>query len=68
MNMESTNDPIVAEVRAAREEHGAKFGYDVTEIFKDLRAKQESSGRKYVRYPARLSTVKASGKSNESHS
>jgi len=49
----TTTDPIVAEVRAVREKHAAQFGYDVKEIFKSIRAQQESSGRKYVRYPAR---------------
>lgn len=49
-------DPIVAEVRAVREKHAAKFGYDIKEIFKDIRAQQEASGRSYVRYPARPAT------------
>ncbi len=48
-----TNDPIVAEVRAARDKHAAQFGYDLTEIFRDLRERQQSSGRKYVRYAPR---------------
>ena len=46
-------DPIVAEVRAVRDEYAARFGYDVSAIFRDLRARQETSGRVYVRYPAR---------------
>ena len=46
-------DPIIAEIRAVRDEHVAKFDYDVKAIFEDLRARQEASGRKYVRYPAR---------------
>ena len=46
-------DPIIAEVRAVRDEHAAKFGNGVEAIFKDIRARQEASGRKYVRYPAR---------------
>ena len=46
-------DPIIAEVRAVRDEHAAKFDYDVKTIFEDPRARQEASGRKYVRYPAR---------------
>jgi len=49
------SDPIVAEVRAAREKHAAEFGYDLKEIFRDIRTRQESSGRKYVRYPSRPS-------------
>jgi hypothetical protein len=68
MKKTTTNDPIVAEVRAAREEHAAQFGYDVSEIFKDLRARQVASGREYVRFPARPSTVKTSGKPAESDS
>lgn len=46
-------DPIIAEIRAVRVEHAAKFDYDVKAIFEDLRARQEASGRKYVSYPAR---------------
>ena len=46
-------DPIIAEVWAVRGEHAARFRYDVKAIFKDIRTRQEASGRKYVRYPAR---------------
>ena len=49
----TTNDPIIAEVRAAREKHAAQFGYDLEKIFRDLRARQKASGRKYTRYAAR---------------
>ena len=49
----TTNDPIVAEVRAARDKHAAQFGYDLKEIFRDIKAKQQASGRKFVRYPPR---------------
>ena len=45
--------PIVAEVRAIRDELAAQCGYDLKEIFRQLRHQQASSGRKYVRYPAR---------------
>ena len=48
-----TTDPIVAEVRAARDQHAARFGYDLKEIFRDIQERQESSGRKYVRYASR---------------
>ena len=47
------DDPIVAEVRAIRDELAAQCGYDLKEIFRQLRRQQASSGRKYVRYPAR---------------
>jgi len=46
-------DLIVAEVRAVREKHAAQFGYDLKAIFRDIRAKEQASGRKYVRYPPR---------------
>ena len=46
-------NPLITEVRAVREEHAARFGYDVKAIFKDIRSRQEASGRKCVRYPAR---------------
>ncbi|MDE0331553.1 MAG: hypothetical protein OXL41_06755 [Nitrospinae bacterium] len=46
-------DPIIAEVRAARDAHAARFGYDVAEIFRDIRAMQDASGSEYVCHPAR---------------
>lgn len=48
-----TIDPIIAEVRAARDAHAARFDYDVAAIFRDIREMQEASGRDYVRHPAR---------------
>ena len=47
------NDPIVAEVRAIRDELAAQCGYDIKEIFRKLREQQAESGLNYVRYPAR---------------
>ena len=46
-------DPIIAELRALRDAHAARFNYDVKAIFGDIRATQEKSGREYVRYPSR---------------
>ena len=46
-------DPIIAEVRAIRQAYASRFDYDVEAIFKDIRARQEASGREYVRLPAR---------------
>ena len=54
-------DPIIAEVRAVRDEHAARFGYDVEAIFRDIRAMQEASGGEYVRYPARRVVVGSGG-------
>jgi hypothetical protein len=48
-----TTDPIVAEVRAARDAHAAKFAYDLKEIFRDIKERQKESGREYVTYPSR---------------
>ncbi len=45
-------DPIIAEVRAVRQAYAARFDYDVDAIFRDIRARQEASGREYVRLPA----------------
>jgi len=49
----SPSDSIIAEVWAVRDQHAARFDYDVKSIFRDIQARQEASGRKYVRYPAR---------------
>ncbi len=38
------SDPIVEEVRAAREEHAARFGYDLKKIAEDVRKKREQLG------------------------
>ncbi len=46
-------DPIIAEIRAVRDAHAARFGYDVEAIFRDILASQKASDRTYVRYPAR---------------
>ncbi len=47
------SDPIIAELRAVRDEHAARFNYDVAAIFRDLRAKHAAISRDYVRYTPR---------------
>jgi len=42
-------DEIVEEVRKARDEYAAKFDYDLHAIARDLREKQEQSGKTIVR-------------------
>ena len=42
------NDPIVEEVRSAREEHAAKFNYNLDEIVRDLQEKQKKSSNKVI--------------------
>ncbi len=42
-------DPIVSQVRQVREELAARFNFDVSAIFRDLRARQTSLGSRLVR-------------------
>lgn len=42
------NDEIVEEVRKVRDEHAAKFDYDISAICADIRKKQTDSGRKII--------------------
>ena len=35
-------DEIVEEVRAAREAYAARFNYDLAEMYKDLKAKEQA--------------------------
>jgi hypothetical protein len=46
-------DPIVAEIRKIREEHAAKFNYDLWAIYEDLKEQERKSGRQFVSYPPR---------------
>lgn len=46
-------DPIVEEVRKEREAYGARFNHDLAAIFRDLKAREQASGRKYVRFAAK---------------
>jgi hypothetical protein len=47
-------DPIVEEVRKAREAHAAQFNYDLSAICADLKQKEKSAGHPVVsRQPKR---------------
>lgn len=46
----SWSDPIVDEVRRARDAYAARFNYDLWAIFRDLKEKEKQSGRKVVSY------------------
>ena len=46
-------DPIVDEVRKAREEYARQFNYDLDAICRNLRKKQELSSAKVVSLPKR---------------
>lgn len=41
-------DEIVEEVRAVREAHAARFGYDLDAIYQDLQAQEQQSQRQIV--------------------
>ncbi len=45
-------DPT-AEIKRIRHQLGAEMNFDLDRIFAQLRSRQESSGRVYVRRPAR---------------
>jgi hypothetical protein len=53
-------DPIVDEVRKAREAHAAQFNYDLLAICRDLRKKEQQSGHPVVSRQPRL-RLKATG-------
>ena len=46
-------DPIVEEIRKIREEHAARFNYDVRAIGEDLMRRQHDSGHRIVSLPPR---------------
>ena len=47
------DDPIVAEVRAARDRLAARFDYDLEAIFRYIQAEEARSGLTYVPCPPR---------------
>ena len=48
-----TEDPIVEEVRRARDDYAKSFHYDLDAICRDLQQKQTQSGRPVVSFPPR---------------
>lgn len=62
-------DPVIAEIRAVREAHAAKFGGDVRAMLADLRKRQRESGRKSVLRPAKRvpSSVRKSEAASATH-
>jgi hypothetical protein len=51
------SDPIVDEVRRARDAYAARFNYDLQAIYRDLKEQEKRSGRKVV--PAPKDVVRA---------
>ncbi len=56
------DDPIVAEVRKARDEYARRFDYDLDAICKDLQQKQAQPGRKVVSFPPKRPKPATSGR------
>jgi hypothetical protein len=48
MKTKTWESPIVLEVRKVKERLAAKFNYDIDAMFRDLRAREKTSGRRYV--------------------
>lgn len=45
------DDPIVAEVRKARDDYARRFNYDLEAIVKDLQEKEKRHGSRLVSFP-----------------
>jgi hypothetical protein len=54
-------DPIVEEVRKARDAHAARFNYDLHAICEDLRKKEKSCGHPVVSLPPKPLLKAATG-------
>jgi hypothetical protein len=48
-------DPIVEEVRQYREQHAARFNYELQAIYQDLKEQEHKSNRAFSSYSPRLS-------------
>jgi hypothetical protein len=55
------DDPIVEEVRRVRDEHAARFNYDLNAIYRDLKEHERTSGRRYVRFEPQPLPTKRTG-------
>jgi hypothetical protein len=51
--LQTTNDPIVDEVRRIRDAHAASFNYDLDAIFQDIKRQEKESGLNFVNGVAR---------------
>ncbi len=56
------DDPIVAEVRKARDEYARRFNYDLDAICNDLQQRQAEPGRKLVSFPPKRSKAVVGGR------
>ena len=53
-------DPIVDEVRKHRDEHAARFDFDLKRIFADLADQERASDREYLKLRPKRPTRRAS--------
>ena len=51
-------DPIVEEVRNARQRHAKRFNYDLKKIAEDLKEREKRSERRIVSFPPKLAPDK----------
>jgi len=52
-------DPIVDEVRKARDEYARKFNYDLDAICDDLQKKQSEKGKNVVSFPPKKPSIQS---------
>jgi len=52
--MDMIKDSIVEEVRKARNEHAAKFNFNIDDIVKDVQQRQKKYGDRIVRLPPKM--------------
>jgi hypothetical protein len=57
-------DIIVEDVRKVRDEHAAKFNYNLDAICQDLMKQQKRGGRKVVSLPAKRAKVAVRAKAS----
>lgn len=53
MTMTHWRDPIVEEIRKIREEHAARFDYDLDAIVADIKSREHEGPYKVVSLPSR---------------
>jgi hypothetical protein len=53
LTKETDVDDILLEVRKIREDYAKEFGYDLQAIHRDLKAQEQTSGRRIVSLPPR---------------
>jgi hypothetical protein len=55
-------DPIVEEIRQAREAYAAQFNFDLDAIYEDIKRQERESGREFVSLPPKRVQEEVEGK------